>query len=163
MDPSNQPRGKPPSIRDPASESRPAGQGADLLKTHGWDDRAGPFIEASYSSSSSFLRRRADALELGEAQAAPALGGAMSAPNMSFSTGFSPKPWGMVFSLRRSSTNSRSSRSVVRMKRRWVTGNCRWATTLETGRARSAGGRRSRRGRHRQLAHDCPRRCHEHK
>ncbi len=34
----------------------------------------------------------------------------MSAPNMSLSTGFSPKPLGMIFSRRRSSTNSRSSK-----------------------------------------------------
>ena len=51
----------------------------------------------------------------------------MSAPNMSLSTGFSPKPLGMILSLRRSSTNSGSTRLVVLAKRRCVTGRRRWA------------------------------------
>ena len=46
---------------------------------------------------------------------------------MSLSTGFSPKPLGMIFSRRRSSTNSRSRRFVVLAKRRCVTGRRRCA------------------------------------
>src|ERR1700728_5266212 len=65
----------------------------------------------------------------------------MSAPNMSLSTGFSPKPLGMILSLRRSSTNSRSRRFVVRANRRCVTGN-----RLRNRRARSAERWRNRRG-----------------
>ena len=47
---------------------------------------------------------------------------------MSFNTGFSPKPLGMIFRRRRSSPNNRSSRLVVRVTRRWVTGSRRCAT-----------------------------------
>ena len=50
-----------------------------------------------------------------------------SAPNMSLSTGFSPKPFGMILSRRRSSTKRRSRRFVVRVERRCVTGSLRWA------------------------------------
>ena len=54
--------------------------------------------------------------ELGEAQAAPAVGGADERPNISLSTGFSPKPLGMIFNRRRSSTNSRASGLVTGMR-----------------------------------------------
>src|SRR5215207_6308343 len=37
----------------------------------------------------------------------------MRAANISLSTGFSPKPFGMIFSLRRSSTKRRSRRRVA--------------------------------------------------
>ncbi len=46
---------------------------------------------------------------------------------MSLSTGFSPKPFGMILSRRRSSTKRRSRRFVVRVERRCVTGSLRWA------------------------------------
>ena len=49
------------------------------------------------------------------------------APNMSLRTGFSPKTLGMISRRRRSSTNSRSRRLVVRMARRWVMGILRCA------------------------------------
>ena len=73
-----------------------------------------------------------------------------SAPNMSLSTCFSPKPLGMILSLRRSSTNSRSRRFVVRAKRRCVTGKRRCAMQaskpLRSRRARLAECWRNRRG-----------------
>jgi hypothetical protein len=90
------------------------GQGADLLETRGWDDLASGVIESSYSWSSSFLTaaiwRSSNSVKRRPRQRSAAR---MSAPNMSLSTGFSPKPLGMILSLRRSSTNSRSSRLVV--------------------------------------------------
>src|SRR5262249_12098253 len=43
-----------------------------------------------------------------------------SAPNIGFKTARSPKALGMILRRRRSSTNSRSSKFVVRMARRWV-------------------------------------------
>jgi mRNA interferase MazF len=49
------------------------------------------------------------------------------APNISFKTAFSPNAFGMILSRRRSSTNRRSRRFVVRVARRWAIGNRRWA------------------------------------
>src|SRR5208337_732358 len=70
-----------------------AGQGADLLETRGWDDLASGVIEASYSWSSSFsdaaIWRSSNSVKCRP----PAR---MRAPNMSLSTGFSPKPLGMI-------------------------------------------------------------------
>jgi hypothetical protein len=89
------------------------GQGAFLLETRGWDDLASGIIEASYSWSSSFLTaaiwRSSNSVKRRPRQRSAAR---ISAPNMSLSTGFSPKPLGMIFSHLRSSTNSRSRRSV---------------------------------------------------
>ena len=51
----------------------------------------------------------------------------ISAPNVSFKTALSPNAFGMILRRRRSSTNRRSSKFVVRMARRCVTGNRRWA------------------------------------
>jgi hypothetical protein len=88
-----------------------AGQGADLLETQGLDDLARGVIEASYSWSSSFLTaaiwRSSNSVKRRPRQRSVAR---MRAPNMSLSTGFSPKPFGMIFSRRRSSTNSRKIR-----------------------------------------------------
>src|SRR5208283_6043892 len=71
------------------------GQGADLLETRGWDDLAGGVIEAWYSWSSSFLTaaiwRSSNSVNRRPRQRSAAR---MSAPNMSLSTGFSPKPLG---------------------------------------------------------------------
>ena len=93
----------------------------DLLETRGWDDLASGVIEASYSWSSSFLTaaiwRSSNSVKRRPRHRSAAR---MSAPNISFSTGFSPKPVGMIFSRRRSSTNSRSSRLVVLAKRRYA-------------------------------------------
>ncbi len=44
-----------------------------------------------------------------------------------FSTARSPNAFGMILRRRRSSTNKRSSKLVVRIARRCVTGNRRWA------------------------------------
>src|SRR4029077_18215210 len=44
----------------------------------------------------------------------------ISAPNISFRTARSPKALGIILRRRRSSTNKRSSRFVVRIARRWV-------------------------------------------
>ena len=46
----------------------------------------------------------------------------MSAPNMSLSTGFSPKPLGMIFSVAVPRRIAVRGRLVVRTKRRCVTG-----------------------------------------
>ncbi len=51
----------------------------------------------------------------------------MSAPNISFKTARSPNAFGMILRRRRSSTNNRSSKFVVRIARRCVTGNRRYA------------------------------------
>ena len=80
---------------------------------------------------------------------------------MSLSTGFSPKPLGMILSLRRSLTNSGSSRLVVLAKRRCVTagagGRCRPRSRPQTGdRARKDLGVVGADAR-RQLARDRPR------
>src|SRR3954447_18706894 len=48
---------------------------------------------------------------------------------MSLSTGFSPKPFGMILSRRRSSPKRRSRRLVVLVERRCVTGSRRWVDT----------------------------------
>ena len=104
------------------------GQGLDLLETRGWADRASGVVEILYSSSSSFLTaaicRSSNSVKRRPRHRSAAR---MSAPNMSLSTGFSPKPLGMIFSRRRSSTNSRSRRFVVLAKRRCVTGRRRCA------------------------------------
>jgi hypothetical protein len=102
--------------RLPLHPSRNEGQGADLLETRGWEDVAGGVVEGSYSASSCFLTaaswRSSNSVRRRPRQRSAAR---MSAPNMSFMTGFSPKPLAMIFS-RRSSTNSRSRRFVTGMR-----------------------------------------------
>src|SRR5262249_32242383 len=79
--------------------------------------------EASYSSSSSFLTaaicRRSNSVTLTECHRSAAR---MSAPNINFKTALSPNAFGMILSRRRSSTKRRSSKFVVRIARRCVTG-----------------------------------------
>src|SRR5262249_10795732 len=60
----------------------------------------------------------------------------MSAPNISFRTARSPKALGMILRRRRSSTNKRSSRFVVRIARRWVTGPAADSQSAETNEMR---------------------------
>jgi hypothetical protein len=48
------------------------GQGKDLLEERGWSDLSGRMTAVSYSASRPFLWRRADAVGIREAQAAPA-------------------------------------------------------------------------------------------
>ncbi len=63
-------------------------------------------------------------LEVGDLDRPPALCGADHGAEHGLRTAFSPKALGMIFMRRRSSTNKRSRRFVVRMARRW---GDRWA------------------------------------
>src|SRR5215208_4997246 len=63
---------------------------------------------------------------------------------MSLSTGFSPKPFGMILSRRRSSTKRRSRRFVVRVERRCVTGSLRWAMQASKSSSKQARARQQR-------------------
>lgn len=104
------------------------GQGADLLEKCGLDGLPDRVTLASYSASRSFrtaaIWRSSNSVKRRPRQRSAAR---MSAPNISLRTGFSPKPFGIIFSRRRSSTKRRSSGFVVRVARRCVTGNRRCA------------------------------------
>src|SRR4051794_5646102 len=62
---------------------------------------------------------------------------------MSLSTGFSPKPFGMILSRRRSSPKRRSRRFVVRVERRCVTGSLRWAMQASKSSSKQATAQRA--------------------
>ena len=85
-------------------------------------------VRSRYSPSSSFLSTSICSLSKcvtrTERQRSDAR---IIAPNISFRTALSPQALGMIFRRRRSSTNSRSRRLVVRIARRWFTGIRRWA------------------------------------
>src|SRR5215218_4468928 len=104
------------------------GQGVDVLEKRGWDDLPERVIVVSYSVSRSLrtaaIWRSSNSLKRRPRHRSAAR---TRAPNISLSTAFSPKPLGMIFSRRRSSTNRRSRRFVVRVARRCVTGKRRWA------------------------------------
>src|SRR5262249_21897713 len=115
--------------RFPVGAASPSGgQGADLLEKRGWDGLPDRVTLPSYSASRSFrtaaIWRSSNSVKRRPRQRSAAR---MSAPNISLRTGFSPKPFGIIFSRRRSSTKRRSSRFVVRVARRCVTGNRRCA------------------------------------
>src|SRR5215218_1950012 len=104
------------------------GQGVDVLEKRGWGDLPERVIVVSYSVSRSLrtaaIWRSSNSLKRRPRHRSAAR---TRAPNISLSTAFSPKPLGMIFSRRRSSTNRRSRRFVVRVARRCVTGKRRWA------------------------------------
>src|SRR3954471_21351950 len=104
------------------------GQGADLLEKLGWDGWPERVMVASYSAPRS-LRTAAIWRSSNSPKRRPRQRSAarISAANISLRTAFSPKPLGMIFSRRRSSTNRRSRRFVVRVARRCGTGRRRWA------------------------------------